>query len=106
MRSARIAALTIGLLGVGAALSACTTTTNTCTNDDCRVSLNGSGASTEVGSSGYLVSLQGADGETAEFSVDGNDATCSEGETVEAGNYSATCTEVGDDSLVVEITPG
>ncbi len=103
MNTKRIALGAATLLAAGIAITGCTTTSYTCNNDECTVTLNGSGASTDVGSSGYTVELEGADGDTANFSIDGNTATCSEGDTVDVGGYSATCTTVGDDELVVEI---
>lgn len=101
MKTPRIIAALLVALGAGTLASACTTTQYNCQNSACTVTLSGSGASTEP--AGYTVELHGSDGQSADFAINGQAATCAEGETVEVGGYSATCTEVGDDRLVVDI---
>lgn len=102
MKPSRIVTAGLIALGAGAMFTGCTTSQYTCQNNSCTVTLSGAGASTDP--SGYTVELQDADGQSANFAIAGQVATCSEGETLQVGGYSATCTEVGDDRLVVEIT--
>lgn len=104
MKITRVAIASVVLLGAGLGLSACQSSSYRCVNSDCTVTLSGAGASADVGSQNYTVALQGADGERATFSVDGTSASCTEGESLQVGSYSATCTEVGENRLVVEIS--
>jgi len=101
MRTTRIVTAGLIALGAGALFTGCTTTQYNCQNGACTITLSGSGASTDP--DGYTVELHGADGQSADFAINGQTATCTEGEAVELGGYSATCTEVGDDRLVVDI---
>lgn len=99
----RLSALAAGLALASLGLAACQTTTYTCNNNECTVNLSGSGASTEVGTANTEVALIGADGTTASFTIDGAAAECTEGETLNVSGISVTCTEVGDDSLSVDL---
>lgn len=101
MKTTRIVTAGLIALGAGAMFTACTTAQYNCQNSSCTVTLSGSGASTDP--AGYTVELQGADGQSADFTINGQAATCAEGESVEVSGYSATCTEVGDDRLVVDV---
>lgn len=97
----RLSALTAGAVLAVLGLAGCQTTSYTCANNECTVNLSGSGASTEVGTANTEVALTGADGTTAHFTIDGVAGECTEGETLDVGGVSVTCTEVGDDSLTV-----
>lgn len=99
----RMSALAAGAALAVVGLTGCQTTTYSCSGNQCTVNLGGSGASTEVGASNTEVALVGADGTTAEFRIDGTAAQCTEGESVEVAGVSVTCTEVGEDSLSVEL---
>ncbi|HLS13890.1 MAG TPA: hypothetical protein VK095_05195 [Beutenbergiaceae bacterium] len=101
MRTSRIVTAGVIALGAAAMFTGCTTTQYNCLNQSCTVTLSGSGANTDP--AGYTVELEGADGQQATFAINGESATCTEGEAVQVGGYSATCTEVGDDRLVVDI---
>lgn len=105
-RLLRPALLLLTLAGATGALAACTSSTSySCSNDDCTVTLTGAGSDAEVGSSETEVALVGSDGTTAEFSVDGEAASCAQGDAVDVAGFAVTCTEVGEDRLVVEMTP-
>ncbi|GAA5143023.1 hypothetical protein GCM10023340_07540 [Nocardioides marinquilinus] len=86
----------------------CSVTTNTskCVNDECEVSLNGDGAEADLDTLGGepTVTLEGASDGTAELTVDGDDVSCREGETVEAAGLSIECTKVGDDEVDLQVT--
>lgn len=101
MRTSHIITAGLIALGAGAMLTGCTTTEYNCQNNACTITLHGAGASTEP--AGYTIELNGSDGESADFAIDGEALTCTEGETVQASGYSATCTEVGEDLLVVDV---
>ncbi|WP_434081294.1 hypothetical protein [Sanguibacter sp. Z1732] len=77
MKTPRIIAALVVALGAGTLVSACTTTQYNCQNSACTITLSGSGASTEP--AGYTVELQGSDGQSADFSINGQAATCTEG---------------------------
>lgn len=100
---ARLAALAAGAALAVLGLTGCQTSSYTCTNNQCTVNLGGSGASTEVGSANTEVSLVGADGTTANFTINGAAAECTEGQALDVAGISVTCTEVGDDALTVDL---
>jgi len=87
-------------LGAGLLLSACTTSSYNCTNSICDVSLRGNGSSTDFGQDGGITVqlVSSADGE-ATIAYDGEQGSCSSGETIELGTASVECTEVGDGSV-------
>lgn len=101
--AARWSALTAGAALAVLGLTGCQTTTYTCSNNECTVNLSGSGASTEVGSANTEVALVGADGTTASFTINGAAAECTVGEELQVGGISVTCTQIGDDSLTVDL---
>ena len=87
-------------LGAGLLLSSCTTSSYNCTNSICDVSLRGNGSSTDFGQDGGITVqlVSSADGE-ATIAYDGEQGSCSSGETIELGTASVECTEVGDGSV-------
>lgn len=88
------------------AAGGCTVTSHAthCENGTCTVNLNGSGSSSELGSTGSTVTLVTAEDGVATIELDGAQGSCSAGETIELAAKSVACTEVGDNSvkLVVE----
>ncbi len=99
-RLAALAALT------GLTLAACggaTSYSSRCGDGLCTVSLTGAGAEAEVLDDTITVELEGAADGTARFAIDGQPATCAEGDALEVAGYAVVCTEVGDDRLTVEI---
>lgn len=103
-----VAATTFALVG----LTACTSTSYSCSNGSCSVTLSGAGASTDLdantfgggGSGDITVALDGVDGGTATFSIGGSEGSCASGESLSVDNLQVTCTEVGEDELTMEIT--
>ena len=87
-------------LGAGLLLSACTTSSYNCTNSGCDVSLRGNGSSTDFGQDGgaTVQLVSSADG-VATIAYDGQQGSCSSGETIGLGQASVECTEVGDGSV-------
>lgn len=83
-------------------LSGCTTTSYSCSNDECTVKLKGGGAETDLYDGRAVISLDGADGETADLTVNDESMTCTEGDSSDVGGVSVTCDSVGDDE--VELT--
>lgn len=86
-----------------AALTGCTSTSYSCSNNQCTVTLSGAGAETELLDDTLTVSLVGASDGQAEFAIDGTSATCAQGDEQEVAGYQVVCTEVGDDKVVLEL---
>ena len=82
-------------LGAGLLLSACTTSSYNCTNSGCDVSLRGTAprpisARTVAPQSSWCRSADGV----ATIAYDGQQGSCSSGETIGLGQASVECTEV------------
>lgn len=88
-----------------ASLAACNATSysSRCSDGVCTVSLTGAGAEAEVLDDTLTVTLDGAADGSADFAIDGESATCAQGDELEVAGYAVVCTEVGDDKLTVEI---
>ncbi len=92
-----------GLALAVAALAGCTSSTYSCQNDSCSVTLKGSGSDTELYDDTVTVTLKGADGTTAELEVDGESLSCREGDTATVGEVDVTCTTVSDGEVELEV---
>ncbi len=93
------------LIAVGfAAVTSCTVTTHTstCHNNECTVNLNGGGSDTTLFDDTVSITLDSADGDTAELTVNQEQVSCSEGDTKNVEKLKVTCDTVGDDE--VELT--
>lgn len=97
-------ALSVGAVGAGLLLSACTTTTYNCSNSTCEVSLRGEGASSDLGGERDTVTLVAVDDGVATIELAGQRGSCSSGETIEIGQASVECTEVASDGVDLTIT--
>lgn len=95
------------VIGVAATLSACaggaTSYSSSCSDGLCTVSLTGAGAEAELLEGDVVVVLDGADGTSADLSVNDESGRCTAGEELALGGLAVTCTEVGDDRLTVEL---
>lgn len=91
------AAVALGLAGCA------TTTTYSCGNDSCEVTLKGAGAETELFDDTVPVRLDSADGQRAQLTVDDRSLSCTAGETVSSGGLSITCDHVGDDEVTLSV---
>lgn len=99
-RRSRRAGVAAFSLGAGLLLSACTTSSYNCTNSVCDVSLRGNGSSTDFGQDGGdTVQLVSSAAGVATIAYDGQQGSCSSGETIELGSASVECTEVVDGSV-------
>ncbi len=101
--SRRVIASAVGLVLGLATVTGCTSTSYKCTNETCSVTLNGSGSDTELYDDAVTITLNGADGSTAELDVDGEQLSCEEGDTVTAEQVDVTCTSVGDDEVELDV---
>ncbi len=98
--AAVLTAVLVGLVG-------CTSTTYSCSDGSCSITLTGQGASTEIDplslglstSGDVLFTLESADEGAATFSVDGTRNECGPGETVMIDQLSVTCTEITEGTL-------
>lgn len=95
-----LAALALALAG---GLTACQTTTTTCSGNECTVNLSGAGADTEIFNDSVAVRLDSISGGSAEFTFDGQSATCTQGEALDINGYSVTCTDVTEDKLSLTV---
>ncbi len=98
------ALLTLATALTAAVLSGCsvTTHTSTCDNNECTVKLNGGGSDTTLYNDTLSITLEGADGDTADLTVNLESVSCGEGETKNVEQVEITCDTVGDDE--VELT--
>ena len=87
------------------ALSGCTTTTHSssCSNNECTVNLNGAGADTTLYGDTVSITLDSADGDTAELTVNLESLSCGEGETKNVEQVEITCDTVGDDEVELSV---
>jgi len=79
-----------------------TTHSTTCTNNECTITLNGAGSDSTLFDDTVSVTLEGADGDTAELTVNRESVSCAEGDTKNVEQVEITCDTVGDDE--VELT--
>jgi len=105
--AARMLSAAAVLTAVLVGLTGCTSTTYSCSDGSCSITLKGKGASTEIdplslglSTSGDVVfTLESADEGAATFSVDGTRNECGPGETVMIDELSVTCSEITEDTL-------
>lgn len=92
------------LLSAALLLAACTSTTQTCKDGICSISLSGDGASVTVGGDGgSTLELVSIDGQTARFKVDATEGDLTKGVPVGFGD-NATITLKAIDGDKVEVT--
>jgi hypothetical protein len=106
MRRAR---LTVPLLAGGlllAPLAGCSFSSDTvnCSGRSCTVTLSGNGASAEI--LGKKLAFGGVENGRATLSAGDQSVSCAQGESVSAGPFSLTCTEVTDDSVSLKASLG
>ncbi|MBY3554059.1 hypothetical protein [Modestobacter lapidis] len=82
-------------------LAACSFSSDnvSCANNECTVTLTGSGAEAEI--LGTSLAFGGVQDGRATLSVGNASVSCAEGESVSAGPLSLTCTTVTDDSVAL-----
>lgn len=102
--------LTKTLAAVAIAIGACgitacspTSSSHSCVNDTCNVTLKGDGASTELGPRDRIIELVSASSGTATFTVDGSRLSCAEDEAVHYGQVEIVCTDIGDSELKLRV---
>ena len=105
----RRARLTAPLLAGGlllAPLAGCSFTSDSvkCSGSSCSVTLSGDGASAEI--LGSELAFGGVQNGRATLSAGGQSVSCAQGESVSAGPFSLTCTEVTDDSVTLKASLG
>ena len=97
--------LLLGILLLGTPLVACAGTTfssTQCAEEICVVTFSGENVETDIGEEGTEIRFIESDAESAQFEVNGEPSTCTEGETIASGGYDVTCTEVATDALTLE----
>lgn len=104
MTRARVLLAVPALALAAASLTGCTTSSYSCSNGACTVTLSGAGAETEINNDTVTVTLVGASNGVAEYEIDGAGSTCAEGDAQQVGGYDVVCTEVGDDKVTLEIS--
>jgi hypothetical protein len=89
-----------------APLAGCNVNSDTvsCSGSSCSVTLSGDGASAEI--LGNELAFGGVQDGRATLSAGGQSVSCAQGESVSAGPFSLTCTEVTDDSVTLEASLG
>lgn len=104
MRSARVLAVLPAVLLVAASLTACTSSTSSCARGTCTVTLSGAGAETEIIDDTVTVKLVAASNGVAQYEVAGRSSTCAEGDEQQVAGFDVVCTEVGNNTLTLEIS--
>lgn len=107
MRASRLALSAVALGAALIGLSGCTSTSYSCSDGSCSITLKGEGASTEIDplslgltTSGEVIfELEQANEGAATFAVDGTRNECATGETILVGQVSVTCTEITEGTL-------
>lgn len=104
--SLRAAGLTTGAALLVLPLTACSLSSNnvSCQNNQCTVTLSGEGAEAEI--LGTSLAFGGVQDGRASLSVGNASVSCTQGESVEAGPLSLTCTSVTEDSVELSATLG
>lgn len=96
------AAVIGAIAAIGLGVSGCSTATSNCSNANCSISLSGEGANTDPKDVEFELVDATAGGE-AQLLVAGQSVTCVQGETVSLMIGALTCTEVGDDSVKLDV---
>jgi hypothetical protein len=94
LRAGAAAALLLGL-----PLAACSSTSSatSCSGVTCAVTLNGSGSDVDV--LGQHLAFAGTQGGRASISVGSRSISCTEGQSVDAGPLTLTCSDITADSV-------
>jgi len=88
----------------GVLITACTTTSYSCSASRCEVTLSGNGASTELGPYGEPITLLSVDDGVATIELAGAEGSCSAGDTIELAGASVQCTSVGSNDVEMIVT--
>ena len=75
-----------------------------CSGTSCTVTLSPGGEEVEV--LGTRMAFEGVDGDEATVTIDGESATCAEGDSVEAGPLTLECTTVSEEELALTASLG
>jgi hypothetical protein len=80
-------------------LAACSSTSSatSCTGTTCAVTLNGTGSGVDV--LGQHLAFAGTEGGRASISIGGRSVSCTEGQSVDAGPLTLTCSSITADSV-------
>lgn len=101
--AALLAILLIGLLiwGVAGRQEA----SAACDNQKCELTLVRKGATVNLKTAGgdKVITQQGIDGDTATYSIDGNEQTCRAGNSSRVSNLNVTCSTIDGDKLVLTV---
>jgi hypothetical protein len=87
-------------------LAACSsmTSASSCSGTSCSVTLTGSGSTVDV--LGQHLAFAGTQGSTATVSVGSRNLPCTQGQSVDAGPITLTCSEVTADSVKLTASLG
>jgi hypothetical protein len=98
MPSSALLGTAAGLL-LALPLAACSSTTSatSCSGATCSVTLTGSGSSVDV--LGQHLAFAGTQGGTASISIGDRSVSCTQGQSVDAGPLTLSCSEVTADSV-------
>ena len=88
------------------AAAGCSVTSHSahCSDGICTVTLNGSGASSELWSGATTVTLVSVEAGTATIDVSGTQGSCSAEETIDVAGMTVECTDVGERSVDLTVT--
>jgi len=105
MPSSALLGTAAGLL-LALPLAACSSTTSAtgCSGVTCTVTLNGSGSTVDV--LGQHLAFAGTQGDTATISIGDRRISCTQGQSVDAGPLTLSCSEVTADSVNLRASLG
>jgi hypothetical protein len=93
----RAGATAVLLLGLPLVACSSTSSATSCSGVTCSVTLTGTGSDVDV--LGQHLALAGTDGGRASISVGGRSISCTEGQSVDAGPLTLTCSAITSDSV-------
>jgi hypothetical protein len=109
----RTSALVASAALVVVSLTACNTSTATCTNGSCDVTLGGKGSSITLKTNqvrapygSVIVVFEGASGGSATLNIHGQTGTCTQGQSIALAQLSITCASVKDAEVKFTVTAG
>lgn len=111
MRPVARTSVVVASVAVALSLGACNTSSATCRNGSCNVTLGGKGSAitlkpTQVQApyGSFQIAFQGASGGTATLKIRDETGTCTQGQAISLAQLSVSCASVHDDEVKFTVT--
>lgn len=109
----RTSAVVAATAVVALSLGGCNTSSASCSNGSCDVTLGGKGTSITIKTTqvrapygSFQVAFEGATGGTATLTIRGESGTCTQGQSISLAQLSITCASVKDTEVKFTIKAG